>query len=181
MLIGCKRKDDIAGLGHDMNHIDKKLENVPCEVYFFSSFSGYSHPIRPTNPMPFEDAIRKGHYARAWMCGTDDDRLFVMFEVIEQKRRPYEGRLPPVKSDEAGYFVAQDAGEGKIEAGAPLTPAEIFDAKDYVEILTAEGGAQTGTVVRARVQMRYRYRYAKGVLNEVETTNNDGVVKIVPL
>jgi hypothetical protein len=180
-LLGCRRRAGTARSSREMNHIDKQLEDARCEVYFFASFSGYSHPIRPANPMPFEEAIRKSHYARAWMCGPPDERLFVMFEVIEQTRRPYEGHLPPIESGDAGYFGAQDAGEGKIEAGAALTPAETFDANDYVELTRTDGGTVTASSVQARVQLRYRYRYAKGVLSEVETTNNDGVVKIVPL
>ena len=78
--ISCS-KNDVEG--KDMVVINKDYKGMPCEVYFFESWSTYRHPITPTGPLQYEDALgRKGFY-RAWMCEKNNSNYFVFFEGVE--------------------------------------------------------------------------------------------------
>ncbi len=164
-----------------MEHIERQLDGRVCEVYFFESWGSYDHPSGPIGPLSYEDAIGRPSYYRAWLCGTPEERIFVMFEGMEQRRRAYPKWTLPMPSEGRSFFKVSLRGEGDVEVGARMTLPETFDAIDYLEVRQENGGVTGASVVHARVRLRYRYRYAKGVLTEVETTNSDGVIKVVPM
>jgi hypothetical protein len=176
-LLAYWRHKETSGFDRQMDHIAKQLEGAACEVYFFESWSGYSHPVRPVNPQTYEEAIRKPGYYRAWLCQAGAESRFVMFEGIEQGSRPYLGRLPTDVADGTAFFRVTGS-DNEVQVGPALRLADVFDAQDYVSVTRTRDSASVATLVHAKVRLRYRYRYDdNGALTLVEITNADGVVK----
>jgi len=168
---------NFSGFDRQMDHIERDLEGAACEVYFFESWSGYSHPVRPIHPQTYEEAIRKLGYYRAWFCRAGGEARLAMFEGIEQRSTAYLGRLPTDVAYETAYFRVTGT-DDEAQLGPVLRPPEIFDVQDYVSVTRTPTSGPVATLVHARARLRYRYHYgSNGALTRVEITNADGVVK----
>jgi hypothetical protein len=162
-----------------MNHIDHRLGQIPCEVYFFETWSGYSHPVRPEGPLEFERAMMRAKHYRAWLSRQSDQRLFLQFEGIEQSTEPIAG-APRLEKGETLRFFRAIRTDGGFAIGEPMSHEEVFDATDYVRSVPGEGGNVLNTLVHVRLALRFAYHYRPGgSLSKVLITNADGKTNTV--
>lgn len=162
-----------AGKGNmNTDHIEATLEDKPCEVYFFGSWSTYRHPVTPTGAIHLEQALTRARYYRAWLCDEGRQRRFVYFEAVSQKREAVDLALPGGVA--VAYLPRPGPGPAAIER--PLKAAELLSVDEFI-IGDAERKAQR---VRQKVVYRYLYRYRPdGGLLSATVTNVDGKVTVL--
>lgn len=162
----------------EIDHIDTSFEGVPCEVYFFESWTTYSHPVQPTGPMYFEQAVVRSNHYRAWMTREGEERRFVLFEAITVQHEPTELPVPQeAKAGEPITAFAVNRTDEALSRGKRLQLAEILKAEEY---LLSTGDARVLTLVSQETTLRYRYHYRPdGSLAKVEITNPEGAMNVL--
>ena len=162
-----------------IDHVERQLDGESCRVFFFRAWSGYSHPVRPTLPCTYEEALASKTYYRAWLAGTTEHPRFVLFEGMAQTFDPYVGEIRASEVS-AGRFHRAVKTDGGLTVAGPLSIEETFDVSEYV--LTADVGSPPTPprLVRRTVRYRYRYRYsASGALTSTAITNQAGKVTVI--
>jgi hypothetical protein len=157
------------------DHLDARLDDLDCEVYFFRAWCTYAHPVTPIDPLFLEQALQRPKYQRAWMCNDRGERRFVLLETIENTTRSIA--LPggaPRTGDAAALFALKNG----TELGAPLKPHEAVAAPEFVAVLP--GPSATPMHVKQKVISSFHYRYKDdGRLASVTTVNPEGKVNVL--
>lgn len=158
-----------------IDHIEAKLDEQLCQVYFFESWATYSHPVTPVRPLFFEQVVQRDNHCRAWMCGEGAKKQFVMFESVANERVPLkEGGGNLAAAETVGVFVATPEGK-TVHAGAHLKQGDIIGREQYVA--TWRDGEPKSAWITQKLNYRYRYHYRPdGSLLKVVITNADGDV-----
>ncbi|MBX3622959.1 MAG: hypothetical protein KF891_23560 [Rhizobacter sp.] len=161
------------------DHLRATLDDQPCEVYFFKSWTSYAHPVTPVDPMYLEDALQRGKYQRAWMCRAQGEPRFMQIETIASQARPVA--LPegaPAAGPAARFFEARGSVEHP-QLGRPLQPDDLAAAETFIAVLP-EAAASQPLWVAQKVQASFRYRYRdNGALESVTITNPEGKVNVL--
>ena len=159
----------------NIDHIEGSLEGKPCEIFFFESWGTYSHPVTPVRPLFFEQTLLLGKYYRAWMCTEGNERRFVYFEAVTNRRQAIEAG--PSVSRFSVYLPREGANPPAIDR--PLALGEIIGLGEYIAATPADKG-QTA-LIRQKVSFSYRYRYKPdGSLLSATITNPEGTVSVLP-
>lgn len=69
-----------------IENIRADKDGKECDVFFFKSWGSYSHPVTPVDPISYEEALRRDGFSRAWMCGPQNNRQFMLFEGVRVSR-----------------------------------------------------------------------------------------------
>ncbi len=173
-----------AGCGPDVDestmrtdHIESTYDGVPCNVYFFTSWSTYSHPVRPQDPLDLEDALNREGYYRAWMVGESGKELFVFFEAVSNNRQETQIAPEEEQSDLAVGFVmwrAQYDG-GTLTKGPRISYGDAL--RENAFLVQQTGSGKNLNLITQTVQLSYRYIYQPdGTLKKIIITNPDGKV-----
>ncbi|WP_185906610.1 hypothetical protein [Teredinibacter haidensis] len=148
-----------------------ELNGTECQVYFFKGWTTYSHPVKPVEPISFSEALQRGSYFQARMCGSDDKQIFTMFEGVE---------LPDVVPDTISkgaslfFYQAKSASDGSYEVGSQITANETLDVAGYY-LGVGQGAKQLIILVRPKINLRYQYFYTdSGALQKVVIRNKLG-------
>ena len=161
------------------DHINRQLGQLTCEVYFFESWSGYGHPIKPEGPHMYEEAITMPQYYRAWLTNFGTERRLVLFEGIKQIMEPYSDSILEGNPNVLSFWHAVQTDSG-FRIGEKMTIEDVFDAQNYFRFPGSEFAGGKALLVRSIVRLRYRYHYhANGNLLRVEITNADGKVSSI--
>jgi len=157
-----------------MDHVVRQLEGKDCDVYFFRSCSGYSHPQKLIQAMTYESAIMNV-YHRAWMCTEEGKQRFRLLELREVVRTPYLGSLPPgvpvaedeffllVPDERSGWMMAR-----QIDADESVDEPRFLHVRRYPESVLAE-------IVTVQTGYTFHYWYKpSGALAKLRVTNGDG-------
>lgn len=149
-------------------------EGQTCEVYFFRGWSGYSHPVKPQDPIYLEDAIAGPSYYRVWMCGQGDEKLFVKFQGISNHRQAVATIKSEDKPNAPGVFELLED-RGGIRVGPQF---DIQQIDDHEVFLYHSGNPEASfEKISPASTISYTYKYDDfGVLQTVTIVNFDGEI-----
>jgi hypothetical protein len=148
--------------------IPSQLNGLPVEVYLFARWSGYTHPVRPVDPLSPEEALGRTSFCRAYLEGLDAARRFVLFEAIGLDCAPTMMVAPAGSS--AGFFSVSGT-DGQLVVGHPLPSGLAAMATRFCRV--ADSGSME--VVTASVLYSYQYVYGqRGELTRALITNPIG-------
>ena len=157
--------------------ISMKLEGQECLVYFFTGWGSYSHPVTPSGPILWEDALVRDSYYRTWMCQEQGEDRFVLFERINNQRRAVESHDTPKLQVQAGTFELIE-NRSRISLGNPLNAEEAFLSKHFLN--QREGHDTQLEELTPTVDLSYRYHYdINGLLRTVTIINPEGKTSIL--
>lgn len=169
---GCANAED-----KPMDFLTATFQGKPCEVYFFRTWATYSHPVKPIDPIRFEDALKRDAYYRAWMCTIGKQNLFVFFEGVELSKT--NTAIPKQISDD-GKIHLYEAKEGTtgVERGKALSS----NATATVDSFLVSYPEKTTHLIHVKQKsvVTYEYQYdAKGKLTKVLVKDFDGNIKAI--
>lgn len=155
----------------EMFFLDTNYKNLPCQVYFFKSWSTYTHPVKPKEPLEYEQALlRKGFY-RAWMCKKDNADLFMLFEGIENSIEE-EVKNKPTNKNDIVRFYEHNGGE---VVGRELSAVETLERNVFYISMPDSNNL---LLMTQNTATKYEYIYDDtGKLNSTIVTDFDGNVK----
>jgi hypothetical protein len=161
------------------DHIAARLDDLPCEVYFFRAWTSYAHPVTPVDPMFLEQALERGKYQRAWMCRRQNgDHRFLLLETVDSRAQPID--LPggaPSPAAALSVFEARGSRD-RPQLGRALSPDDIAAATDFIAVLPGERSRPLWVSQKVQASFRYRYR-DDGTLASVTITNPEGRVNVL--
>ena len=159
-----------------IDHFDHQLEGVPCKVFFFSSWTSYSHPVQPMGPLYFEQALFREVFYRAWMTSTKSPGQFVLFEKISSSREP-AATVHADNPELLGFYRAKKEFD-QTSIGASMPVSETIDQESYFVRLA--GNPVASILVRQTLVLSYRYLYSPdGTLSEVRIRNPEGKISVL--
>lgn len=130
-----------------------------CEIYFFRSWSGYAHPVRPVDPVPWTEALSGEGHCQALYCGDANGARLEAFRAVSYSRTPWRGSPPArVGAGADHYFQVIPDGE-VIRVGRELDPASAAEADAFLFVRWRNSG-QLDRAEVAAVSRWYRYEYA---------------------
>lgn len=164
-LSACTKKEP------EMFFLNTNYKKLPCQVYFFKSWSTYDHPVKPKGPLEYEQALsRKGFY-RAWMCKKNNDDLFMLFEGIENSIEE-TGINKPNDEDDALRFYEPNVGQ---VVGRELSAVETLGHEVFYVSLPNKNKLH---LLTQNTATKYEYIYDdNGMLDSTIVTDFDGNVK----
>lgn len=147
----------------------------PCEVYFFKRWAGYSHPVRPVDPVTYEDALKLEGFCRVFLRDTKGAEHIVFVQAIKVLREGLKLQAP--SSDTDRYFAVKREQES-LGLGNEVTPSEAVMLDEFIRVMPRQKGepAVSRTEwVRSAVGYSYDYTYdGAGALKKVVITNPEG-------
>ena len=160
-----------------MDHLVANYQGKPCEVYFFKSWGTYSHPVKPIDPMEFEDAIKRDGYYRAWMCVENNKNLFVFFEGIELSKKVTDIRKAEKNSNKV-YIYESMIKDNNIKVGRELNGNDTIKTNSFLVSLPDD--TDYLTLVEQKSVVSYEYKYNdNGKLQKVLVKDFDGNTKTI--
>ena len=157
-----------------INTVSLTKNNEKCEVNFFKRWAGYSHPVRMVDPIDFAEALKLGHYERAWTCERNSKTLFVLVEemVLEGMQD-----VQIKKDHRLSFFHAEETADGTHKAGRQMTISETFYL-DYFYVEATEVNGQVGKfLIQQKTGGNFEYIYdSTGKFIKLRVTNEEGVV-----
>jgi hypothetical protein len=151
------------------------MPNVAGKPYYFASWTGYEPPVRPHNPIVYEDA----EASRAFTVFVFDEQgwvaTFVKWLATATTR---ELSLVAGRSLEPGRsFFEAAAKDGAVHPGRPLSLDDTRDANEYFRVrASADGSAAAVEHVRRERTIFHEYRYWEdGSLREYRFTSPSGL------
>ncbi len=168
-ILNCSACSDEV---NEMVFLNADFNNMPCEVYFFESWSTYQHPVKPTGPLEYEKALsRKGFY-RAWLYKKNNEDLFVFFEGVENKVETTKIEKPDNSGAEIRFYeYIKGNGIGREISASDSLKFDSFyvslpNIQNYLVLITQKKG------------ISYEYVYDEaGKLIKGVITDFDGNVK----
>lgn len=148
-------------------------DGQPCVLYFFGRWSGYAHPVRPRDPLPWLEALAGKDHCQALYCRRGSAELMVAFRAVGYTRSRWTGRAPMrPPSGEDRYYQVAHAGD-QISLGSEMAPSAAAIADAYVLFSwTKEGQTSRAEIIEAVQRYRYDYTYnEKGRLLRVLIVN----------
>ncbi|MCP4494616.1 MAG: hypothetical protein GY820_46045 [Gammaproteobacteria bacterium] len=151
-----------------MDYAKTILDGLSCEVYFFKSWSTYSHPVTPQEPVSYKDAIKSKGFCLAWMCKSGESELFSMFQAREN-RMSRSNLFNPNKTGEMEFYELVDKGR-KSEFGRKLSIDETIDLQQF--LFSSPGSDDELLLSKQSISYTYRYFYKDDkTLRKVVVTN----------
>jgi hypothetical protein len=147
----------------------------PCEVYFFKRWAGYSHPVRPVDPVTYRDALKLEGFCRVFLRDTKGAASIVFVQAIKIVREGLKLRAP--SSDVDRYFAVSRA-QGAPDLGKEALTPEAVMLDEFIHVMPrqkAQPAVSGVELVRNSVGYSYDYTYdGSGVLKRVVITNPEG-------
>lgn len=163
-----------------MDHLLSVYKGQQCKVYFFKSWTTYSHPVRPINPMEYEEAVTRDGYYRAWMCGADDKKKFIFFDGIELSKMATDIKKSNIKSLNVNKleFFEPILEKGKVKVGRPLGYSETLLATSFLVAIPDD--TDILILIKQKSVVSYEYKYMQdGKLEQVVVKDFDGNIKLL--
>jgi len=157
-----------------MEYVVADFQGASCEVYFFKRWGTYSHPVKPLDPVEYEDALVRKGYVRAWMCGVSGQDQFVFLEAKKNKLEVTKVKKPS-KEREALRFYEAISDNDELDLGRELSPGETISRDVF--FVSLRDDADYLSIVRQKLSYSYQYIYdANNALKQVILTGDDGDV-----
>ncbi len=175
--LGCDSKTAsivVNNSERNMDYISRKLDDMDCNVYFFRSFGGHSHPIGLVEAVTYEEAIQRS-YCRGWMCFRDNKKEYALMEAMRVTRIPFVDGVPPLQEQNSPLeFYALEKSESGFRVRARISADQSANETDFLEVKQANG-VRTATIVSRVTALSYRYFYGPtGALSKAELRNMYG-------
>ena len=154
----------------------KIINGVPYPTYFFATWSGYEHPVRPELPLIYAETQNKRVYYEASFNMESDEPLFIFFEKIELVREPFElADRDSVREEGDRYFLISRVND-TVVPGRKIRIEDTLDLNEYIHIeFDLDSKAQRSEIVRKKSFFSYEYKYdSNGLLKQVVVVNREG-------
>lgn len=159
-----------------MYTIDAFLDGIKYTVYFFSTFSGFSHPYTPEKPLSTDEIFlpdRKTFY-QAWYRDIGSEPRLVILEkfwlTFEPAPQTYDA-----KKASGRYFNATQKVNNEWVIGQYFNVSELraFDSFFTYTVDEQSKVTQANFVTKTLID-RYQYKYtADGLFESVDIEIND--------
>ena len=149
-----------------------RLEGVPCEVYLFERWGGYSHPVLPVDPLTLEESLLTSSLCRAYVRELGGEPLMVRFACYAA----HSHELDACTDLAPGCYAVEDAGDGSPRPGAPLDRIAAAMSDRRVLVKQRQPGGSTTSVLR-ELKWAYSFEYeydSHGVLQAAFGVGEDG-------
>lgn len=159
-----------------IEYINSAIEEKPCQVYFFESWSTYTHPVKPIKPLYFEQAILLKAYYRAWLCQTGPEtKQFVLFENVVNQLKETDISKSHIKKESPVSLYAVIEDDGSILAGEEIELKDSLMSGNY--LVSVSDGKQNLILINQVIHKSFRYLYrSDGSLQNATVTNSEGKV-----
>jgi len=158
-----------------MDHLNANFQGQSCDVYFFKTWGTYSHPVKPLNPMEFQEAISRDGYYRAWMCKKNNETLFVFFEGIEISKK-VTGIPKLERSSNKIHIYESKLASGKVGVGRELTANDTIRINSFLISLPDRSEHLISVEQKSVISYEYKY-HSDGKLQEVIVKDLDGKIR----
>ena len=157
-----------------MEYVVSDFQGASCEVFFFKRWGTYSHPVKPLDPVEYEDALVRNGYVRAWMCGISGQDQFVFLEAKKNKLEITKVKKPSKKREMLKFYEAISDND-ELDLGRELSPGETISRDVF--FVSFSDDADFLSIVRQKLSYSYQYIYdANNALKQVILTGDDGDV-----
>lgn len=170
------------GMSDDAEMAEYRLQRTylgrPCEVYFFGTWTGYSHPVTPRQPLRYREALSRRAFYKAYLTQAQFGTAFVLFKKQMYKRTSVELRVPLASNGTAErYFIVLHEGDS-VMAGKEIAPQEAVDVEEYLYARFPSSVEALKRVELVQIDGWYSYeyfyndegRFVKGVLESERRT-----------
>lgn len=172
IFIALSNMASCSNEGKKMDHLVSSYDGKACEVYFFKSWSTYSHPVTPTGAIGYEEAMGRDGFYRAWMCNINNIDLFVLFEGVELSKN-ITGIEKSDQGDASIRFYESVTDGDAINKGRELNYGETLGRESFLASLCDEG--KYLILIKQDVAVSYEYIYnSTGRLEEVVVKDFEG-------
>ncbi|HLA80923.1 MAG TPA: hypothetical protein VJP78_04715 [Thermoleophilia bacterium] len=139
--------------------LPRTFRDQPCELYFFQSFSGYSHPVKPVKPLSWREALTRQGFCKAYMCAAKFGPALVFFKGQSFDRSPVELSVP-LRSNAVSerFFAVVREGES-IALGKEIEPQRAVDSDEYLRAVFPQGTEALHRVELVKIAAWYSYEY----------------------
>ena len=139
--------------------VKRTFRGQPCEVYFFGTWTGYSHPVQPRKPLRFREALLLPAFYKAYMSPAKFGPAFVFFKKQMYERAPIELRVPLHANGVAERFFTFIREGDSIVAGREIEAQDAVDSDEYLHAGFPPGVDAVRNVELVRVDDGYSYEY----------------------
>jgi hypothetical protein len=166
--------------GEEAYKVPWQLGEKPCTVYFFKRWAGYSHPVRPVEPLTHEDALNLAGYCRVFLCGEGKMSRITFFQAIKTERAEVALATPPAPAAPSARYFALTRAKDELGLGKEVSAAEATMLDELIRIpprneVQPPGNRARIEIVTHSVGYSYEYKYDDaGVLKQVVITNPEG-------
>ncbi|MCF6324609.1 MAG: hypothetical protein L3J89_09850 [Gammaproteobacteria bacterium] len=138
-----------------MDYIETYRGNQACEVYFFSGWATYSHPVKPIGPLDLEHSLSRDSYYRAWLCKRGDKELFVLFEAVEMDKKLTT--IPKSSVQKPSINIYKYDGSNSSELGEELSLNDILKYESF--LISLPDDLLYLTYVEQKIVQSFEYKY----------------------
>lgn len=147
-------------------------DNKKCEVFFYERWAGYSHPVKMIGPLDFTEALLRGNYQRAWMCGSEPRSLFTLLEGISVEGLQGASLKP---DDLLAFFSVREENGGEPVKGEEVSLQDAFALEIFFIVLKGPDGKVSSTLIRQKKYSQFEYFYdASGKMTRLRVTDMFG-------
>jgi len=157
-----------------MDYIKTYHDNQVCEVYFFSGWTTYSHPVKPIGPLDLERSLSRDSYYRAWLCKRGNKELFVLFEAVEIDKKMTTITKKTAQNSSISIYKYNNANSSVL--GDELSLNDILTHGSFLVSLPDD----TPYLMHAKqkVVQSFEYKYdVEGSLKKVIVMDFDGNIR----
>jgi hypothetical protein len=151
------------------------LNGEPCEVYFFRRWAGYSHPVRPVDPIKYEEALKSSGFCRVFLRRMQGSERIVFFQAIKVARLSLKLQL---SSSEGNRYFEVTRTQEKVGAGQAVQPDQAVMLDEFIHVSPRQKAPPSSSsveLVTNSVGYSYQYSYnAGGALQQVVITTPEG-------
>lgn len=163
----------------DQYWLPGEAKGRPARIYLFRRWSGYSHPVRPAEPITRQE-LAAGDYGfcRAYVVGSGEDILMVRFEALRRiVEHVQPGIFPATMPGVPTWFLWKERGALGREVGLE----DVSGPGDFVRVFreSFNSSAQIERV-RNEIGVVYEYDYGGDLLKRVAITTYlpDGTTQV---
>lgn len=159
----------------NMESLKSNFKDLPCNVFFFKSWSTYEHPVSPKEPIEYEQALKRNGFYRAWMCNQNNENMFVFFEGIENKQEISEFKKPDNEKNQIRFYNIDlnNRPDNEIPGEKTLQLDSFYASLPDIDNFLV--------LVKQTKGISYEYVYTGGTLKQVIITDFDGNIKTLDM
>jgi hypothetical protein len=139
--------------------LPSSLDGRPCDVYFFESWSGYAHPVKPEKPLPYRAALKRSGFCRAYLLPSPEGPLMVRFKCVRYARTRVSVDVPGLQTANVERYFEVTRGKDDVRAGREMTASLAIEAEEFLSISPSQQGKSTYEAELAKIEHWYVYDY----------------------
>jgi hypothetical protein len=139
--------------------LPRTFRDQPCELYFFKGFSGYSHPVKPVEPIRWREALTRQGFCKAHLCPAKFGPALVFFKGQSFDRSPIDLSVPLRSSGVPERFFAVVREGESIALGKEIGPQGAVDSDEYLRAVFPPGTEALRRMELVKIAAWFSYEY----------------------